>query len=136
MNLEKFKQQHMEIINCITQLRHFSREGIVENAVELSRLIVAMSSIIKLHLAVEDKILYPALESMNNPVLKRMGKRFQEEMACIASVYIDFAKKWNSANNLAKNSEEFRSEANKVLKILYERMQRENIDFYPVIEAS
>jgi len=136
MNIDKFKQQHIEIINCITELRHRAREGIAENAVEISKLIIAMSSIIKLHLAVEDKILYPALQELNNSALTKMGNKFQNEMITIASTYIDFAQKWNSANNVAKYPEEFRSEANKVLKLLHDRMQRENIDFYPAIEAS
>lgn len=136
MNIDKFKQQHIEIINCIAELRHRAREGIAENAVEISKLIIAMSSIIKLHLAVEDKILYPALQELNNSALTKMGNKFQDEMITIASTYIDFAQKWNSANNVAKNPEEFRSEANKVLKLLHDRMQRENIDFYPAIEAS
>ncbi len=136
MNIDKFKQQHIEIIGCVSTLRNLVKSGIQKNAAEISRLIIAMSSIIKLHLAVEDKILYPALQTANNPMLASMGKRFQDEMTSIAMAYLSFARRWNTADNVAKNPEGFRSDANSVLKVLHDRMRKEDVDFYPVIEAS
>jgi len=135
MNIDKFKQQHIEILGCVAALRNFSREGIGENAAEISNLIISMSSIIKLHLSVEDKILYPALQSGNNSVLAKMGKQFQDEMGAIALAYMNFARNWNTAASVFRDPEGFRSEANRVLKILHNRMLKENTDFYPAIEA-
>jgi len=135
VNIDKFKQQHVEILSCITALRTHVRAGIGDNAAEIARLIVSMSSTIKLHLAVEDSILYPALQSSNNSALAMMGKRFQDEMKNIASGYLDFAAKWNSASKVSQNPELFRADANSVLKVLHERMQKENKNFYPAIEA-
>ncbi|HCN89805.1 MAG TPA: hemerythrin, partial [Oxalobacteraceae bacterium] len=111
------------------------RAGIGDNAAEIAKLIVSMSSTIKLHLAVEDSILYPALQSSNNSALAMMGKRFQDEMKNIASGYLNFAAKWNSASKVSQNPELFRADANSVLKVLHERMQKENKNFYPAIEA-
>jgi len=45
MNIDKFKQQHIEIIGCVTALRQRARDGISENAAEISKLIFSMSSI-------------------------------------------------------------------------------------------
>lgn len=135
MNIDKFKRQHIEIIEHITALRNFSKEGISENATKIAALIIAMSSIIKLHLAVEDQLLYPALQRGENSALAKMGKRFQDEMTTIASTYMDFARKWNHASNVSRDPQGFRSDANKVLKILHDRMHRENNDFYPIIET-
>jgi hemerythrin-like domain-containing protein len=136
MNIDKFKQQHVEILSCISVLRTLVKSGISNNAEEIARMIISMSSIIKLHLAVEDKILYPALQSANNASLAKMGKMFQDEMTSIARAYLDFARKWNNASAVATHAEKFRSDANTVLRVLYERMRKENTDFYPVIEAS
>ncbi|MES2879118.1 MAG: hemerythrin domain-containing protein [Pseudomonadota bacterium] len=135
MNIDKFKHQHVDIIDCIAALRKASREGISENAAEIARLIISMSSIIKLHLAVEDQVLYPALRSGNNAVLARMGQKFQDEMGAIASAYMAFARRWNSAANVAHEPEGFRADANQVLKLLHDRMQKENTVFYPAIEV-
>ncbi len=136
MNIDKFKQQHVEILTCISALRDLVKSGIRDNAAEISHRIIAMSSTIKLHLAVEDRILYPALQAANNPALARMGKRFQDEMTSIAHAYLDFARRWNTPATVSGSPEQFRADANSVLKVLYERMRKEDVDFYPVIEAS
>jgi iron-sulfur cluster repair protein YtfE (RIC family) len=135
MNIDKFKQQHVEILSCISTLRMHVKSGISNNALEISKLIIAMSSIIKLHLFVEDNILYPALQNTKNVALAGMGKRFQDEMTDIASGYLNFARKWNTATRLAQDPEGFRTDANHVLRVLHDRMQKENTDFYPAIEA-
>ncbi len=135
MNIDKFKHQHIDIIDCIASLRKATRAGISENAAEIARLIIAMSSTIKLHLAVEDQVLYPALRNGNNAVLATMGQKFQDEMGAIASTYLTFARRWNNAAEVVREPEEFRAEANQVLKLLYDRMQKENTVFYPAIEA-
>jgi hypothetical protein len=136
MNIDKFKRQHVEILTCISTLRTLVKSGIRSNADEIARLIISMSSTIKLHLAVEDKILYPALQTAGNASLARMGKKFQDDMTSIALAYLGFARKWNSAFTLAQRPEEFRSEANSVLRVLYERMRKEDTDFYPAVEAA
>lgn len=135
MNIDKFKQQHVEILSHLVALRTQVKHGIVQNAAEIARLVVSMSSTIKLHLAVEDTVLYPALQGSNNVALARMGKKYQDEMENIAASYLGFARKWNTASRVSQDPEGFRSDANSVLKVLHARMQKENTDFYPVIEA-
>jgi hypothetical protein len=60
MNIDKFKHQHIDILAAIGELRQLVQSGIGEHAADIAQRIVAMSGIIKLHLAVEDRILYPA----------------------------------------------------------------------------
>lgn len=135
MNIDKFKHQHTEILSCISRLRTLSRSGVSKNAEAISALIVSMSSIIRLHLAVEDKTLYPAIRHVADASLAAMGKRFQDAMGPIASTYLAFARRWNTPASLSGNPEGFRSDANVVLKTLYERMCKEDAEFYPAIEA-
>jgi hypothetical protein len=55
-------------------------------------------------------------------------------MGPIASAYDAFARRWNTAESLRTDEKGFRAEANVVLRKVYERMQREDRDFYPRIE--
>ena len=55
-------------------------------------------------------------------------------MVPIASAYDAFARRWNTAESLCTDEKGFRAEANLVLRKVYERMQREDRDFYPRIE--
>ena len=95
-----------------------------------------MSSTIKLHLAVEDQALYPALQRGDNPELARMGQQYQTDMGPIAQAYEAFARRWNRADSVLHDEQAFRDDANRVLRMVHERMQRENRDFYPRIEAA
>lgn len=135
MNIDKFKQQHVDILGNIAGLRQLVKDGIIENADKISKLIISMSSIIKLHLAVEDSVLYPALQNENNAAVARMGKHFQSEMEAIAAAYLNFARTWNNVASVSRDPEGFRADANIVLKVLHARMSKENTIFYPAIEA-
>ncbi|MFS2002643.1 hemerythrin domain-containing protein [Duganella sp. CT11-25] len=135
MNIDKFKHQHIDILSAITDLRKLVQSGIANHAADIAQRIVAMSGIIKLHLAVEDRVLYPALEASGNSQLAGMGQKYRQEMDSIAGSYLNFAAKWNTPRQLAEEPEAFREEANQVLKALYDRMKREDREFYPAIEA-
>lgn len=135
MNIDRFKHEHLDILAGIAELRRLTHAGVTDHAADIARRIVAMSSTIKLHLAVEDRVLYPALRNGSDPGLARLGAQFQQEMGAIASAYMAFARRWNTADGVKKNPEGFRADANAVLRTVYERMQREDRDFYPRIEA-
>ena len=134
MNLDKFKHQHTDILRSIATLRALAQAGVEGNASAIAQGIVAMSGTIKLHLAVEDQVLYPALQRGGNVELARLGRQYQSEMTSIASAYDAFARRWHPAESLRADEKGFRSEANVVLRKVYERMQREDRDFYPRIE--
>ncbi|MEH0875816.1 hemerythrin domain-containing protein [Pectobacterium cacticida] len=136
MNIDKFKQQHADILASIATLRRLTQAGVTENAADIARAIIAMSSTIKLHLAAEDRVLYPSLQRSNDAQLAKMSQYYQDEMQTIAADYEAFSRRWNTAAQLIDHDGEFRAEANNVLRKVYERMQRENHDFYPRIETA
>ncbi|MGP1682708.1 MAG: hemerythrin domain-containing protein [Giesbergeria sp.] len=135
MNLDKYKQQHVKILDSISTLRKLARAGVAANAKEIAQTIVSMSSTIKLHLAVEDQSLYPALQRSGDAELARIGEHYQQEMGGLCQAYESFAHRWNHPDGLIRDEEGFRTDANTVLRLLQERVQRENIDFYPRIET-
>ncbi|MCL5741476.1 MAG: hemerythrin domain-containing protein [Betaproteobacteria bacterium] len=136
MNIDKFKHQHADIMSDISALRRLAQAGVAQNAADIARLIVSMSSTIKLHLAVEDQALYPALQRGDNPELARMGQKYQTDMGPIAQAYEAFARLWSRADSVLHDEQAFRDDANRVLRMVHERMQRENRVFYPRIEAA
>ena len=135
MNIDKFKHQHADIMSNISALRRLAQAGVAQNAADIARLIVSMSSTIKLHLAVEDQALYPALQRGDDAELARLGQRFQVEMGPIAAAFDQFARRWNTAQRLREDEAAFRAAANDVLRRVHERMRHEDRDFYPRVEA-
>lgn len=136
MNIERFKQQHDNILSGISHLRSLTKAGISNNADDIAAGIASLGQLVTQHLAIEDRILYPMLQQSNNTQLADMGKKYQDEMTGIATPFITFTRQWRTATALRNEPEKFRDDANTVLKRLYERMCQENTEFYPVIEAS
>jgi iron-sulfur cluster repair protein YtfE (RIC family) len=93
-----------------------------------------MSAIIKTHLSAEDQFLYPHIEHDGSSTLRQVSSKFQREMTDIVSEYEVFSRRWNIASKLVGNDAAFRCDANNVLRKVYERMQKENKDFYPLVE--
>jgi hypothetical protein len=135
MNIDRFKHDHVDILSQIDTLRKLTHAGVEHNADAIARGIVAISSTIKLHLAVEDRMLYPTLRACGNDELARLSARFEQEMGSIATAFMAFVRRWNTAEHVRGEAQAFRAEANDVLRRVYERMQRENREFYPRIEA-
>ena len=136
VNIDKYKNQHTAIVTCIQHLKQLTQAGITDNAAAIAAQVIKMSSIVKLHLSIEDRFLYPALQEANNPRLAMLGKQYQHDMTHIAEAYGEFARTWNDAGHVAADPEGFRAAANRVLKVLFDRMRREDRDFYPMIESN
>jgi len=136
MNIDKYKQTHIDILQRIDTLRQLTRAGAENNADAIAKNIIEMASVIKLHLSVEDQALYPALQRSGDSALAQLGQRFQTEMGPIANAFDAFVRRWNTAARLRSDADAFRQDANDVLRRLYERMKHEDNDFYPRIEAA
>jgi len=136
MNIDKFEQQHLAILRHIDNLRRLSRVGVDENARAIVGEVVAMSSIIKLHLAAEDRALYPALQRSGDAALASLGTRFQTGMAPIVEAFTAFAGRWNTEQRVRADAAGFRAAANETLRCLWERMRDEDRNFYPRVKAA
>ncbi|NYT25664.1 hemerythrin domain-containing protein [Alcaligenaceae bacterium] len=134
MEIDRFKHQHVDILQRIDALRALAHGGIEKNASLIAEQVHGLGTVVKLHLAIEDRILYPAVRKAQDARIAAMGETYQEEMKGIANACIRFTMKWSDSGRVAGEPESFRSEANTVLKDVYQRMQRENREFYPAIE--
>ena len=135
MNIDKFKQQHLAILAAIDDLRQLARGGVAAQAKAIASQIIAMSGLIKLHLAVEQRYLYPAAQACGVAKVAQLARQYEHEMEGIAGAYLAFASRWNTPVRLEAEPDAFRSEANAVLHALHQRMRREEHDLYPAIAS-
>ena len=134
MNIDKFIKDHESIFTAISNLRNLMGSGTAEYAAAISKLVMDISSVIKLHLAAEDNYLYPAMIKSSNAEAVQLGKKYQTEMGTIAKAYMDFVGRWNIASKIAANPDGFKTDANAIFKALHHRIQNENKELYPVAE--
>lgn len=134
MDIDRFKQQHVQILQGIHRMRQHAREGVAQRAHEISHEIRTMKSKIALHLSIEDNILYPRLQKLGDDQVARMARAYQEEMKVLSSGFADFVERWKNGAAIAADPEGFRRDCNVVIKALHQRIQQENTQFYPVVE--
>ncbi|MES3024067.1 MAG: hemerythrin domain-containing protein [Pseudomonadota bacterium] len=134
MNIDKFKNEHETILASVAELKGLVRSGIPENAFAIAKAIVDMSAAIKMHLASEDRFLYPMLAQSATLSVVRLGQKYQDDMGGIAFAYAEFASKWNTGPRVKSSPEEFRLDANTIFKALHNRIQQENLELYPLFE--
>ena len=70
----------------------------------------------------------------SNAELARMGQQYQRDMGPIAQAYEALPAAGTGPESVRRDEQGFRDDANQVLRMVHERMQRENHD-YPRIEA-
>ncbi len=137
MDITRFMDHHVDILRSIKEMRDHSKAGVAEHAGEISRAIMKLRSKVSLHLATENKVMYPAIYALQDPEITKLAHGFQDEMEGLARAFDGFCRRWRQARAVAEDPEGFRNDANTVLKALHQRIQRENTRFYPrLIQAA
>lgn len=134
--IAQLQNQHEACLAIVQDIR--SRAAHIADraaAVEITLMLARLTGILRIHLALEDEILYPALRKSNDIRTAEIGERYWREMGGLADVFLDFVDRWKRADVLLAEQTRFRSEAAGVFKALAERIEREHREVYPMAEA-
>ena len=131
MNLHSYREQHIEILAQVDELRGYVHAGIPENAGCIVEALREMSESIRRHLASEDFLLYPSLRRAADPRIVAMGQAYQAEMGDLSGAFRAFVVRWSTAEAVIADPEGFRQQANDVFRALFERIRREDEELYP-----
>lgn len=104
-----------------------------QTAVDITLMLARLTGILRIHLALEDEILYPALRNSSDPDIAEIGARFWQEMGGLADRFLEFVERWKRADVLLAEQDRFRSESAAVFKALADRIDREHRDVYPLV---
>ncbi len=135
MNTSRIKSDHDALYASMDELRRLVQADVAENAGALFAELKKIDATIKLHLAIEDRMLYPALANASDPQVAAIGKRFQHEMGGLATAYGDFAAHWNTAARIAADPRDFSRQLGTMLDALHARIQHEDRELLPLAES-
>ena len=91
--------------------------------------------VLRIHFALEDVQLYPALVSSPDPEAARVARLHVEEMGRLALDLECFARHWSCSASIANNFAEFREAAQNLMLALAVRIEREHQHIFPLAEA-
>ena len=133
MDLTELRRQHDEISLTAKQLTqatdnpsHPGHVGAIRW--QLARQLMA-------HLALEDRILYPALQKSPHGDVRDTAARLQSETGALADAFSAYMAAW-SDDRVVRDWSGFCAETRHILTALTDRIDRENRRLYPVADAA
>jgi hypothetical protein len=104
------------------------------DAVPIARQLGKLNSLLRVHLAYEDAVLYPLLIRSGDGKTAALAHLFAEETGEIAPRFEDFVRRWSGPTAIDAMFDSFREEATMLFAALAARIERENDLLYPLAD--
>jgi hemerythrin superfamily protein len=131
MNLDLYLDKHAHIKEELSSISTLLASGISEDTAEkLADRINRLTGMLLMHLASEDKYLYPALLASHDEKVKTLTGKYMKEMGNIAASYTSFKEKYHTPSAILGSTSEFITSAQSIIRIIIERIAREEDELY------
>lgn len=130
---DSFRSQHREMLDLVNQMS--SQLGAAgAQAESIRKGLSKLAGKLLLHLAMEDKSLYPKLKVAPDPKVRETAARFTAEMGGLAATFTAYNAKWTAALVTAQ-PDAFVRETRAVFSALAKRIDGEERGLYPLLDA-
>ncbi len=133
MDMSPFITQHAEAAGVIGEIETLMQGGTVQDADKIRALLSTLVGKLSVHLAIEDKNIYPKAKESENATLKALAEEMESSMAGLAQDLMAYSTKWASAIKINENTAEFITETKGVFDALKKRIELEETKFYPLV---
>lgn len=129
------RRQHQEIQSVIDSVKGILDCGeVADQAQRLRQLISSLSGKLGVHLAMEDKVLYPEIQANGNHQLQAIGTEYQREMGELQDLFTNYSHKWTQTK-ITSNPEAFAKETQVIFFNITQRISREDEKLYPIVDG-
>lgn len=133
---DTFRQAHDELLAIAGELsKHLNVPELEKDATAARSLLSKLAGKLVVHLAMEDKSLFPSLERLDNPKLNATLATFNKEMGGIKDAFTAYVNKWGMANIIKADAATFVKDTKGVFAALSNRINKENNELYKLIDA-
>lgn len=133
MDMTTFHSHHTEVLGLAAAVeRRLNPAAVAADPAAVSGELVRLFGKFSIHLAIEDKALYPRLAGGADPALSRMARQFQEEMGGLTQRFEAYRKTWPGPLAIARDPARFVAETRAILDQLKKRIGREDAELYPL----
>ena len=135
-NIDNLERQHSEIKDLVSKIKQeVISSDIALNLDTLVKNINTLSGKLNIHMSSEDKFLYPTLIESKDQQLKQIAKQYSEEMGNIHIEFNNYKNKFNTKTKILSNIDGFLKESKEIIKLLENRISKEDMHLYPKIKA-
>lgn len=135
--IDTFTIQHKELLELAGQLRDSLLAQQLQKDAFMARSILSqIAGKLSVHLAMEDKHLYPALLKSDDERVRIMARQFVDEMGGLANTFKTYKEKWPNPISISKDPQSFITETTQIIKALGARIQKEDSQLYPLYKQT
>lgn len=135
MDITNFQRQHDDARAIVAEIN----TALATTAIDphaLSNMLVRLGGLLRIHFAMEDKSLYPALLDSHHYDAAQTARLYQHEMGGIWRDLQLFIERWRVSAIIEADSATFRAECVEILASLLERIDREDRLLYPLADIA
>jgi hypothetical protein len=88
------------------------------------------------HLAMEDKALYPRLLQHGSAEIRAMASHFMTDMGGIHAAFNAYVARWPTAQAIQADGERFALETKQIFRALGARIKREHSELFPELDQT
>ena len=130
-----FRRQHDDLLEIATAISAFlTPEKAASEAQQVRSLLSKLGGKLTMHLAMEDKSLYPNLLAKADASEKAVVQSFIEEMGGIAEAFGKYMSSWPSPSAIQDDPAGFVSQTSQIFSALSGRIDRENKQLYTIAD--
>ncbi len=133
---ERFARQHGEIVALSkTLVRELDTRRLAADPSGARRALATFAGRLRVHAAMEEEALYPRLLASSDEQVVAKARELLDELGPIYQTFFAFLAKWREAAAIQADPEGFCRETMQHLYRLKLRLERENTELYPLVEA-
>lgn len=135
MNLSRYHEQHSGIHSQLADLkRRLEPAAFAADPAQARQSLVTLAARLNIHLAFEDKALYPPLLGNADPAVQSLTRRYMDEMGGLKEALAAHLKRWLTLQKVQDEPGTFQDETRSLLQALERRLAAEDQEFYPALE--
>jgi hypothetical protein len=136
--IDNLTRQHGELVKVATQMFGWLDVGKLQRqgGGEAHRALSSLTGILNVHLAMEDRSLYPRLLQHDDAQLRTLARRFLDERVRLQEHFDAYRARWTSAAVIEADAAAFIDQTREVLGLMWNRMKLEDEVLHPEIVRS
>lgn len=132
--IDNLTRQHRDLVKTATRIFGWLDEQKLQRGAQSAYdEVSSLSGILKVHLAMEDRSLYPRLLQHPEAQMRALARRFLDERHAIRQRFEDYRALWSSAAAIVGSPAAFVDDTRLMLGMLWSRMKLEDDVFHPEI---
>ncbi len=131
-----YRQQHQDILLAARSLQaHLDPVSLAADPQPAYKALLSLASKLKLHLTMEDQLLYPRLLGDGQAAVRELAMQYRDEMGGIRGVFEAYLKDWADPEAVRQRAEAFRAATEGILDALFRRIDKEDNILYPLADG-